>query len=175
MAISRLKRSQIPAWLRLRSSLWPTRSLARHQHDMADILSDEEFNAVFVSTDRKGVPKGFVEVALRLQAEGCRSSPVGYIEGWFVVPEARRKGIGRALLDRAEAWAVSQGCREMASGAEMDNEVGRAAHRGSGYQEVTRLAHFRKDMSDRADQARKSAMTPVRRRPRSSGGRRRRT
>jgi aminoglycoside 6'-N-acetyltransferase I len=140
---------------------------------MADILSDEEFNAVFVSADRKGVATGFVEVALRLQAEGCRSSPVGYIEGWFVVPEARRKGIGRALLERAEAWAVSQGCREIASGAEMDNEVGRAAHRGSGYQEVTRLAHFRKDMSDRVALAKKVGMTPVRRRPRSSGARRR--
>lgn len=175
MAISRLKRSQIPTWLRLRSSLWPTRSLSQHQHDMADILGDEEFNAVFVSADRKGALTGFVEVALRLRAEGCRSSPVGYIEGWFVVPEARRKGIGRALLDRAEGWAISQGCREMASGAEMDNEVGRAAHRGSGYQEVARLAHFRKDMSDRAAQAKTTATTPARRRPRSSGARRRRT
>jgi len=29
---------------------------------------------------------GWVEVALRDYAEGCQTSPVGYLEGWYVVP-----------------------------------------------------------------------------------------
>ena len=146
---------------------------------MADLLSDEEFNAVFVTSDPKRGLTGFVEVSLRLMAEGCRGSPVGYIEGWFVAPEARRQGIGRALLERAEAWAVTQGCREMASDAEMENEVGRSAHRGVGYDEVERLAHYRKDLPARVEAPTLASRTrPTRRRPRTAlrgdGGQRRR-
>jgi aminoglycoside 6'-N-acetyltransferase I len=153
MRVSRLKRSQIPAWLRLRSALWPREPIEEHQRDMTDILSDEDFNAVFVSLDGRGGLTGFVEVTLRMQAEGCRTSPVGYIEGWFVVPRARRKGIGRALVNRAEAWAASQGCREMASDAEVENDLGRAAHRGAGYAEIERLAHYRKELPQPKRQA----------------------
>jgi aminoglycoside 6'-N-acetyltransferase I len=144
MRTTRLKRSQLQNWLRLRSALWPSRSPATHQREMADILADEEFNAVFVSLEPSGRVVGFVEISLRLTAEGSRSSPVGYVEGWYVIPEARRKGVGRALLDKSEAWAATQGCREMASDAEIENEIGRSAHQRLGYEEVARLAHYRK-------------------------------
>ena len=144
MSVGRLKRSQIPGWLRLRSALWPRTPLEVQRREMADILSDEEFNAVFVSRDRAGHLTGFLEASLRLRAGGCRTSPIGYVEGWYVVPQERRKGVGGALLARAEAWAAARGCREMASDADMENEAGRAAHRLLGYEETSRLAHFRK-------------------------------
>ena len=34
--------------------------------------------------------------------ESATSTPVGYLEGWYVVPDHRRKGIGAALIDAAE-------------------------------------------------------------------------
>ncbi len=148
MPVGRLKRSQIPGWLRLRSALWPDTPVEVQRREMADILSDEEFNAVFVSRDRAGHLTGFLEASLRLKAEGCRTSPIGYVEGWYVVPQERRKGLGRALLARAEAWAAARGCREMASEADMENGAGRAAHRLLGYEETSRLAHFRKALPD---------------------------
>lgn len=144
MRTTRLKRSQLQDWLRLRSALWPARSPETHRREMADVLADEEFNAVFVSFEPSARVVGFVEISLRLMAEGLRTSPVGYVEGWYVIPEARRKGVGRALLDRAEAWAATQGCREMASAADIENEIGRSAHQRLGYEEVARLAHYRK-------------------------------
>ncbi|HET7009485.1 MAG TPA: GNAT family N-acetyltransferase [Anaerolineales bacterium] len=146
MRVLRLKRSQIPAWLRLRSALWPSISTEVHHRQMADILADEEFNAVFVAVEPSGKMHGFVEVSLRLRAEGCKSSPVGFVEAWYVAPDSRHKGIGRAMLAKAESWAASQGCREMASNADMENEGGRSAHRALGYEEVARLAHFRKPL-----------------------------
>lgn len=148
MSVGRLKRSQIPGWLRLRSALWPDTPAELHRREMADILSDEEFNAVFVSRDRAGHVTGFLEASLRLRAEGCRTSPIGYVEGWYVAPLERRKGLGRALLTRAEAWAAARGCREMASDTDMEDGAGRAAHRLLGYEETARLAHFRKALPD---------------------------
>jgi aminoglycoside 6'-N-acetyltransferase I len=115
---------------------------------MVDILSDLEFNAVFVAVGPGRQLHGFVEVSMRLMAEGCNSSPIGYLEGWYVQPESRRKGIGRALVRKAEAWALASGCKEMASDAEFANKLGRTAHEGLGYAEVEVLAHYRKSLKD---------------------------
>jgi aminoglycoside 6'-N-acetyltransferase I len=145
-----LKRSQIPEWQRLRSGLWPDIPPEEHRKDMVDILSDLEFNAVFVAVDPAKRLLGFVEVSMRLTAEGCESSPIGYLEGWYVEPQHRGKGIGRALVDKAEAWALAHGCKEMASDAESTNRLGRMAHERLGYEEIEVLAHYRKSLPGRA-------------------------
>ncbi len=54
--------------------------------------------AVFVAVRDDGSACGFVEVGERSYAEGCESSPVPYIEAWYVDPDVRRRGVGRALL-----------------------------------------------------------------------------
>ncbi len=147
--IAPLKRSQIPEWQRLRQGLWPGVPPEQHRKDMVDILSDLEFNAVFVAVGAGRKLLGFVEASMRLTAEGCDSSPIGYLEGWYVEPDSRGKGIGRALVRKAEAWASANGCKEMASDAEAVNKLGRSAHEGLGYEEVEVLAHYRKSLKDR--------------------------
>jgi aminoglycoside 6'-N-acetyltransferase I len=60
--------------------------------------------AVFVAEDR--VPVGFLELGLRNCAEGCRTSPVAYVEGLYVAADYRRRKIGRSLIRAAEDWAT---------------------------------------------------------------------
>jgi aminoglycoside 6'-N-acetyltransferase I len=93
-----------------------------------------------------GELKGFVEARLREYAEGCVSTPVGYLEGWYVSPSARRQGIGRALVEAAEQWARAQGCSEMASDAILENDMSHAAHRRIGFAEVERIVCYRKSL-----------------------------
>ena len=76
---------------------------------------------------------GFLEASLRSRADGCDSTPVGYIEGWYVDRDIRRNGVGRALVSAVEAWARSRGCRQMASDAELWNQVSHQAHEALGY------------------------------------------
>ena len=90
---------------------------------------------------------GFLEASLRSRADGCDSTPVGYIEGWYVDEDVRRRGVGRALVEAAEAWARSKGCRQMASDAELWNDVSHQAHGAIGYQETARLVLFKKDLA----------------------------
>ena len=68
-------------------------------------------------------------------------------------PQFRRQGIGRALIDAAEEWAIHQGCTEIGSDAEIDNDVSHAAHLRSGFQETGRVRTFRKklDGADKRD------------------------
>ena len=89
---------------------------------------------------------GFIEVSVRPYAEECYSGSVGYIEGWYVVPDLRRSGIGRQLVEAGEAWARAQGCREMASDAALDNAGSTTAHEALGYLSVAEIRCFRKEL-----------------------------
>ena len=88
---------------------------------------------------------GFLEASLRSHADGCDpAQPVGYVEGWFVHEGHRGQGVGAALMRAAEDWARTQGCREMASYALIDNEGSQNAHNALGFAEVDRCVHYRK-------------------------------
>jgi aminoglycoside 6'-N-acetyltransferase I len=89
---------------------------------------------------------GFVELSTRPYGEGCRTSRVAYLEGWFVVPEARRQGVGRALLEATEEWGRAQGCNELASDAHPDNDLSSAAHRSLGFADMGLVRCFRKEI-----------------------------
>lgn len=149
MTVEVVRRSQLDDWKRMRAALWPDCPDEDHARDMADILGDPEFNAAFLAHAPDGLPVGFLEVAIRLTAEGCRPGRIGYLEGWYVEPAWRGRGMGAALIAEAESWALARGCREMASDAYADNHDSRAAHQRLGYQEIALLAHFRKDLNPR--------------------------
>jgi len=101
---------------------------------------------VFIGEREDGSVAGFVEVGSRPYADGCETSPVGYIEALYVDPDVRRSGYGRDLLKAAENWARGRGYHEMASDALLDNEISHAAHYRAGYEEVDRVVQFRKGL-----------------------------
>ena len=113
---------------------------------MAAFLDEAQDTVVFVAERPDGTLGGFLEAGTRPYAEGCHTSPVGYIEGWYVDPDLRREGVGRALVEAAEAWARGIGLQEMASDALIDNEVSHQAHLALGYREVERIVCFHKDL-----------------------------
>jgi aminoglycoside 6'-N-acetyltransferase I len=80
---------------------------------------------------------------MRDYAEGCSTSPVGFLEGWYVVPEHRGRGVGSALVNAAIGWARAQGLSEFASDALYDNAESRAAHHALGFEEVEAIRCFR--------------------------------
>ena len=140
--------SDAASWLRLRCALWPEGSAAEHGKEIDAYFAGHatEPQAV-VLAEEAGHVMGLAELSIRPCAEGCQSSRVAYLEGWFVTPEARGRGIGRALVAAAEEWARSQGCTEFASDTEPDNEVSIAAHRALGFVDVGLLRCFRKELS----------------------------
>jgi aminoglycoside 6'-N-acetyltransferase I len=146
MTVRPVRPADAPDWLELRLALWPDSSAA-HEADVAAFFgAPHDSVACFVAEDPDGGLVGFVETALRSYAEGCRTSPVGYIEGIFVVPTRRMSGVGRTLVTAAERWAVGRGCVEMASDRELANEPSGLFHASVGYREVERIVCFRKSL-----------------------------
>ena len=102
---------------------------------------------VFVVARPEGQLGGFLELGRRASADGCTTSPVAYIEGWYVDPDLRRSGIGRALVQAAEQYARDTGYREIASDCELENVASRSAHRALGYDDTRRVISFRKSLT----------------------------
>lgn len=137
-------------WLRMRMALWPDCPLDKHKSEMEQIFSALSDTPVFVAVRDDGRLCGFLEASLHEAADGCETSPVGYIEGWYTDLDMRRKGVGRVLVQMAEAWAALRGCQEMASDCLIENRGSLTAHLALGYEEAERLIHFRKSLFGRS-------------------------
>lgn len=127
-------------------ALFPNEPVAELERGMRLWLTRDD-SAVFIAERPDGSACGFVEVGSRSYAEGCESSPVGYIEAWYVDPDVRRAGCGRALLAAAEDWARGMGYTEMGSDVALDNAISHRAHTAIGYTETDRIITFRKSLT----------------------------
>ena len=92
---------------------------------------------------------GFVEASKRADyVNGTSSSPVAFLEGLYVVPRARCRGVARTLVESVVRWALDQGCTELASDALIDNLTAHTVHRSLGFEETERVVYFRRALRD---------------------------
>src|SRR4030067_65441 len=75
-----------------------------------------------------------------------KSMKPGWSSGSACGPITRWRGVGRVLVEAAEAWARAKGCSEMGSDAELWNEESHKAHLALGFTEATRLGCFSKSL-----------------------------
>ena len=143
------RKDDAPAWLRMREALWPEYASTWHADEIEQFFAGKLSMplAVLIAQDDSGKALGFVELSIRNYAEDCVTDRVAYLEGWYVVPGARRRGVGRALVNASEQWARAQGCTEFGSDAVIDNEVSAAAHRALGFAETVQIRCFRKQLA----------------------------
>ena len=134
-------------WLRMREALWPDAG-GGHAAEIAQYLAGRLRMPleVLLAFDPSGAPVGFAELSIRPYAEDCVTDRVAYLEGWYVVPSARRQGVGRALVVAAEEWGRAQGCTEFASDALLDNDTSAVAHRALGFDETVQIRCFKKNL-----------------------------
>lgn len=143
--IRRLETRDLDDWARMRSALWPDCDAAASRAELPPFLDGDKAVAFVAESAGAGVV-GFIELELREKADGCDSRPVPFIEGWYVAPAIRRRGIGRQLVEAVEAWASGRGFTEIASDCELDNATSLAAHTALGYREIERAIRFRKPL-----------------------------
>ena len=143
LQIRRAIKSDRTEWLRMRAALWPEETTEGHREEMDEYLL-EKAAVAYVAARPDGGLAGFVEATIRPHADACDTSPVGYVEGWYVDADVRRRGVGRRLVRAAESWARGRGCAEMGSDCLLENDGSLRAHLAIGYEERERLIHFRR-------------------------------
>jgi len=133
------------AWARLRLALWPHCSEHKHRLEISQVLNSN--GVVFVAENDDVKLIGFAEVSLRSDhVDGASISPVPYLEGWFVEARYRKQGVGRALIEAVERWAMARGFTELASDAELENSLSIRLHKRLGFSEMDRNVTFLKKL-----------------------------
>ena len=128
------------AWLQLRAKLWPHVHNSEHVADLELWLQAGHFACVaFVDQ----TPVGLAEASCRTDyVNGTSTSPIAFLEGLYVVPDYRRRGVASSLVAEVRRWAHSRGFTELASDAVLDNTVSHAVHRALGFVETERVVYF---------------------------------
>ncbi|HHQ4528491.1 TPA: aminoglycoside 6'-N-acetyltransferase [Aeromonas hydrophila] len=131
-------------WATLRQQLWPHHEMAAHLQEGAELLAAAHLNA-FLVLDAQSQAVAFADAALRHDyVNGCKSSPVVYLEGVYVQPASRRRGLAQALIARVAQWGRELGCCELASDAAIDNLASQQLHQRLGFTETERVVFFKK-------------------------------
>jgi aminoglycoside 6'-N-acetyltransferase I len=137
-----------PRWIALRAELWPDLTIEQHQDDLAKLRAIDSRPLVGFLAIEGAQTIGFAEAALRRAGvNGCDTLNVAFLEGIWVQPAHRRRGVGRALIEAAEKWARSVGCKEFGSDALLENTMGQTMHHALGFEETERVVYFRKKLT----------------------------
>jgi len=128
-------------WVALRRALWPNAD----DGEIERMLKEPARFGAFIARETEGSAIGFAEASLRHDyVNGCKTSPVGFLEGIYVKPLCRRQGVAASLVSAVEQWTLAQGASEIASDALIDNVESHRMHRAIGFQETERVVFFRK-------------------------------
>jgi aminoglycoside 6'-N-acetyltransferase I len=147
VSIEPCSEKSIPDWVALRVLLWPCDSEEESKSDAyAQLRAPERFRAL-LARDENGKAIAFAETSLRNDyVNGCVTSPVGFLEGIYVLPDYRCRGVARQLVETAQTWARDRGCTEFASDALLENTDSHRMHAALGFAEVERVVCFRKSL-----------------------------
>jgi len=146
MKVIPAEESHRAAWLEMRVALWPEGPAEESTQEITRILESDREDAFLATTDA-GEAIGFAEVSTRDYVDGCRTSPVGFLEWVYVRPSRQMKGVGRALVRAAETWALARDCTEMGSDTHLDALDSIAFHQALGFEEAERQVVFRKSIA----------------------------
>ena len=125
--------------------LWEGHALSELEQEFAQLLKNPDAACFIKYTDSQ--PIGFAQCQLRRDyVEGTNSSPVGYLEGIFVLAEHRHRGYARELVSYCENWARNMQCLEFASDCEIDNDLSLHFHLAMGFEEANRIICFKKSL-----------------------------
>jgi aminoglycoside 6'-N-acetyltransferase I len=124
-------------WLDLALQLWPDCTIA----DLIGVIQSPRQAGFLARAENKqafssAVPEAIALMNLSLRHDyvpDATQSPVAYVEGIYVKAEYRKQGVGTALIQYAEQWALEQGCIQLALDALFDNPASHEFYQKTGF------------------------------------------
>ena len=139
MRIRRAELGEIEDVAALAVQLFPDRDVDEVFSDL--ILALTGRSAIVWLAEEDGQPIGYALCRLHHEdVKGTESKPVGYLEAVYVLPEHRRQGIGRRLVQVCETWTKDKkDCTELASDCRVTAPEALAFLTKLGFIEVDRI------------------------------------
>ena len=134
-------------WSEMRTALWPD-TPDNHLAEIDEFYNNESPDIVDVFiAEYESQAVVFLELNIRNFAEGSRSTAIPYVEAWYVKPSHQSQGLGKALMQQAEEWALDSGYSELASDTDVFNEKSIEIHKRFGFKEIDRVVCFLKKLN----------------------------
>ncbi|MCT4785617.1 aminoglycoside 6'-N-acetyltransferase [Exiguobacterium aestuarii] len=134
------------ALAQLMHELWPDAPIEELRMEVKLGLVSKKMHYFIASSDTKII--GFCQLSFRRDyVPGATTSPTAYVEGLYVLESERNKGVASRLIEAASTFAVNQGCIELASDTELENENSQQFHEKIGFKEVERVVTYMKKLS----------------------------
>ena len=140
MEIIKVTNENVRAWAKLCNELWTHNSI----DEMLEAFNNGEYKNEYLYRIND-LYVAFLSLSIRNDyVEGkTDSAPVGYLEGIYVKPEYRKKGIAKKLVTFAKEWSAKRGCSMLGSDCELSNEDSRLFHNKIGFVEAKINVHFK--------------------------------
>ena len=143
--IRKASKSDIKIIANLAVLMWNDNSVDELADEFSEILSKDDAQIFLKYED--DIPVGFAQCQLRHDyVEGTETTPVGYLEGIFIMESYRNRGYAKELLNKCEMWAKDKGCKEFASDCEISNDVSFLFHKALNFTEANRIICFTKKL-----------------------------
>lgn len=143
--IKKASKNDIEIIVNLAISMWNSHSADDLANKFSKIISKD--NAQIFLKYQNDIPVGFAQCQLRNDyVEGTSTTPVGYLEGIFIMKDYRNRGYAKELLNECEMWAKDNGCKEFASDCEIDNDDSFKFHKAMNFTETNRIICFTKKL-----------------------------
>jgi aminoglycoside 6'-N-acetyltransferase I len=148
MIVERCTAEYLEACVCLRQALWPDETSEQHRRYAASLLNRTEDAVLYLAREKGGDVVAFAEATLRRDyVNGCSTSPVGFLEGVYVEPSYRDRGLARVLCEALADWAADLGCIEFASDVLLQNALGQRVHEALGFEETERVVFYTKRLT----------------------------
>jgi ribosomal protein S18 acetylase RimI-like enzyme len=113
--------------------------LAAARAFLAERLGLEE-SVIFVAVAPEGDALGFTQLYPTFSSVSLKRLWV--LNDLFVGPEARRRGVGRRLLDRAREWAVETDAKGLILATALTNIAAQALYESCGWRRDDEFQHY---------------------------------
>jgi aminoglycoside 6'-N-acetyltransferase I len=143
--IERLSLTNLLSLTEMSVELWPESNFEEELASWKKIITNSDNYCALAKSSTQYA--GFIHIAIRNDyVEGADSGKTAYLEGIFVNPEYRSKGIASLLFLHGEQWAKSNGLKQLASDTEIINEISQWFHKKIGFDEVNRIVCYLKNI-----------------------------
>lgn len=143
---SEMTEQDIEALLPLSLKLWEDAEEAELRIEFQQTLTSSKQKIILAKNSGQTLV-GFAFISIRTDhVAGAEQPPTGYLEGIFIEPGYRKKGIAKKLVQLGETWLKKNNCTQMGSDTWLWNKESQEFHEKIGFREEERLVHFIKNI-----------------------------